>query len=117
MRISDWSSDVCSSDLGAVAHAVRAGADRHRRHRIDRRPADRRRARLDAGSDFLHTPTSRRPLRDWRAFFFGDRPAGVSTANKKEEGCVGDEVGRPVRDPGVGFRFKKKKKTDKKTKT
>src|SRR3546814_10236058 len=32
MRISDWSSDVCSSDLGAAAHSGRAG----RRHLTSR---------------------------------------------------------------------------------
>src|SRR3546814_13245683 len=44
MRISDWSSDVCSSDLRAGAHGrqIRAGHHVHRRrsgHRADRREA------------------------------------------------------------------------------
>src|SRR3546814_7421027 len=31
MRISDWSSDVCSSDLGAIAILIRSiGTDNHR---------------------------------------------------------------------------------------
>src|SRR3546814_13003554 len=30
MRISDWSSDVCSSDLSAPAHAVAARSQHHR---------------------------------------------------------------------------------------
>src|SRR3546814_9428977 len=45
MRISDWSSDVCSSDLHGLGRAAKAelptdaaGADRHRRHPL-RRPA------------------------------------------------------------------------------
>src|SRR3546814_10127324 len=43
MRISDWSSDVCSSDLqrrGAPPHQGRRGAHQRRRHR--RRATDRR---------------------------------------------------------------------------
>src|SRR3546814_8432598 len=43
MRISDWSSDVCSSDLhaaaGAVAHVGRAVDDARHRHRRDSRDA------------------------------------------------------------------------------
>src|SRR3546814_9974245 len=37
MRISDWSSDVCASDLGRV-HQDDAGARRVRERGIDRRP-------------------------------------------------------------------------------
>src|SRR3546814_15076108 len=39
MRISDWSSDVCSSDLGAEQHHEAAGAAAVQR-RIERVPAD-----------------------------------------------------------------------------
>src|SRR3546814_1989228 len=47
MRISDWSSDVCSSDLQVVADRREAEAQVIRRHRIARCLDDRRhRARL-----------------------------------------------------------------------
>src|SRR3546814_16686527 len=52
MRISDWSSDVCSSDLSAERQAVRP--------QVRRRPAAR--PRTAAG--------------DLRAFRFGRRPGG-----------------------------------------
>src|SRR3546814_10928951 len=35
MRISDWSSDVCSSDLGALAHQIRL-VSKERRQRVER---------------------------------------------------------------------------------
>src|SRR3546814_8479044 len=45
MRISDWSSDVCSSDLRHVGRACR------RRHSGDRRPARRADGALRVGQD------------------------------------------------------------------
>src|SRR3546814_8293667 len=39
MRISDWSSDVCSSDLGAAAASTRAGAGSGRNAGARRQPA------------------------------------------------------------------------------
>src|SRR3546814_11433861 len=39
MRISDWSSDVCSSDLALAADAVARGRDQRRRGHADPRPA------------------------------------------------------------------------------
>src|SRR3546814_5340974 len=47
MRISDWSSDVCSSDLLAAGHALRL----HRRRLWRARGASRRAARLPRQSD------------------------------------------------------------------
>src|SRR3546814_1449021 len=63
MRISDWSSDVCSSDLSPADAAARRSArvQRYPRHpRAARRQARRRNDRRDA-------PQTRRPRR-WRAF-------------------------------------------------
>src|SRR3546814_13836258 len=40
MRISDWSSDVCSSDLGGGRDGSRGGRDGGRGRRDDRRPRD-----------------------------------------------------------------------------
>src|SRR3546814_11637999 len=40
MRISDWSSDVCSSDLGGGRDGGRGGRDGGRGRRDDRRPRD-----------------------------------------------------------------------------
>src|SRR3546814_8410912 len=42
MRISDWSSDVCSSDLAGMARMYARAGRRHRRAR-DRAPVHRRR--------------------------------------------------------------------------
>src|SRR3546814_5196626 len=41
MRISDWSSDVCSSDLGG--HHVQAPADRHGAHEVGGEAGERHR--------------------------------------------------------------------------
>src|SRR3546814_16700548 len=47
MRISDWSSDVCSSDLLAVGKSLRIGERAfEQRADIDRRALDRERSRL-----------------------------------------------------------------------
>src|SRR3546814_1884418 len=56
LRISDWSSDVCSSDLGVIAWLAEVDEDRvflsvvtlaEIRHGIERLPAGARRKRLD----------------------------------------------------------------------
>src|SRR3546814_10887372 len=39
LRISDWSSDVCSSDLGGNSQII-AGVNSHRRHAVDQRQRD-----------------------------------------------------------------------------
>src|SRR3546814_4649706 len=44
MRISDWSSDVCSSDLVKLLRAVKAAVDEVRRHIHQQRPFHRIRA-------------------------------------------------------------------------
>src|SRR3546814_3728163 len=68
MRISDWSSDVCSSDLGGVGGCVRQGLSRGRfllpavglRHLADlwraAARARRERGRLLAAADRAHLP-------------------------------------------------------------
>src|SRR3546814_3895418 len=48
MRISDWSSDVCSSDLVVAAASDDIGEDTHQ---PDPQPADRPRDRIVAGID------------------------------------------------------------------
>src|SRR3546814_6185365 len=62
MRISDWSSDVCSSDLGAVANLrgreLRAGADADLRHPLPPVPA--------AGRDRRPLPRAGRRIGDRR---------------------------------------------------
>src|SRR3546814_10517435 len=58
MRISDWSSDVCSSDLGADPDA--ADQDVHRRRPARRRADDRRRHRAAAA---VRQPAARRARR------------------------------------------------------
>src|SRR3546814_5834693 len=64
MRISDWSSDVCSSDLGKGARPRRAASRAARRARAARRGADRNRRRLigqrqDMGSDTMNMTKAR----------------------------------------------------------
>src|SRR3546814_15752225 len=51
MRISDWSSDVCSSDLGgpSLVAVDAAGSRRCRRRRYDRQGQERRLAARQAG--------------------------------------------------------------------
>src|SRR3546814_15794091 len=56
MRISDWSSDVCSSDLADIGAAVRAIDDARRAQQLARMRADRGEAfarRQPRGDDIL----------------------------------------------------------------
>src|SRR3546814_14874634 len=54
MRISDWSSDVCSSDLGEAADLRRAGARRARRVEPVDVEAEMNRAVAELRPDLLH---------------------------------------------------------------
>src|SRR3546814_17946854 len=99
MRISDWSSDVCSSDLLAVDQ--RAVAIEHRkpvRHDFLRAPPPEPRARL----------SPLRPLRiclAWaRAAFFSSSRVG----GRSEERRVGQECVSPCRSRWSPFHSKKK---------
>src|SRR3546814_5052259 len=72
MRISDWSSDVCSSDLLADAHQVARPLARQRRHRhvehlehrllalADGEPADCVAIEADVGQRLRRTPSELR---------------------------------------------------------
>src|SRR3546814_4101644 len=60
MRISDWSSDVCSSDLGQWGLFTLQQLD------FDR-------LKLEAGARFEHTSLSAKPLPGQPQFFAGDR--------------------------------------------
>src|SRR3546814_4394463 len=91
MRISDWSSDVCSSDL-VPAGPPGAGA----RHPGDaRRGAARRRPRLRpqrlgrrrAGDDVRHPA----PVPHLRAAAMGSGPSLIAAAVSSEERRVGNE--------------------------
>src|SRR3546814_3992336 len=62
MRISDWSSDVCSSDLGAFGCAVKA-AQRQRRCTRTRPTAAHRQPWAGAPAQSIGRPASR-PARD-----------------------------------------------------
>src|SRR3546814_10262416 len=82
MRISDWSSDVCSSDLGPARAGHRAGSGLRRgsaRQRVGRRP---RSPRGDEAQQHLHgvLPQRRQRLR---------RPE-VAAEDRREGGAVGD---------------------------
>src|SRR3546814_12257073 len=75
MRISDWSSDVCSSDLGRRLRP--AVEPRHRRHRPERPGGDAAGARPGRGAEGVGT----------------DRRAGA----RSDERRVGKECGRQSR--------------------
>src|SRR3546814_18059856 len=107
MRISDWSSDVCSSDLGRPA-ARGAGADRAG----DRPAVDHpRRGRPDQGDDPIGRPggsdggdgnAARPPVA---------RPARRADAlGRSEERRVGKECVSTCRSRWSPYHYKKKKK-------
>src|SRR3546814_895008 len=54
MRISDWSSDVCSSDLASVGSGSRSGRVRDRSARVGIRPPDRDHPRLPGLRHLAH---------------------------------------------------------------
>src|SRR3546814_1562061 len=72
MRISDWSSDVCSSDLAPGCHADRADHDHHRTRRSVLRVSLAAPALLEHGAPELQRPLLRAiaTCRDtWRQLF------------------------------------------------
>src|SRR3546814_2683758 len=96
MRISDWSSDVCSSDLGGrlrrgSLHAGRGGGD----DEVDRRP------RAGAAVPALHAD-ARLPVGypDGAVDVPGDRPAGGPAARLRPAGRSGQAAA--VRGRGGG---------------
>src|SRR3546814_12261810 len=103
MRISDWSSDVCSSDLPLQPPAEHGGAqggalDRHQQ--LHGREADR--ADADDGAD------PRRPALRGRAAA-GDARGGDRLApGRSEERRVGKECARPCRSRWLPYHSKKK---------
>src|SRR3546814_3562941 len=107
MRISDWSSDVCSSDLGVAA------AERHEVHRFEHlaRPA---KGRLAKGGGTLACPVAQR--REARVHV-GRRAAPMILAaddQRSEEHT--SELQSLMRISYAVFCLKKKKKETKKNK-
>src|SRR3546814_2591245 len=98
MRISDWSSDVCSSDLGYLTGVPTVGIPRDADWSATAAPLDARaRAYLDINCAHCHSPTG--PARVsglWLDSANADpRALGVCTppvaAGSSEEGRVGKE--------------------------
>src|SRR3546814_3635316 len=91
MRISDWSSDVCSSDLGVAA------AERHEVHRFEHlaRPA---KGRLAKGGETLARPVAQR--REARVHV-GRRAAPMILAADDQQ--VGFGIERLETDVVIGF--------------
>src|SRR3546814_16152896 len=110
MRISDWSSDVCSSDLGTPTAPSGVTATRHPQPDQHHEPCTQPH-RLGVGSpadrpivwtwEFATTPIRLPPTR-WRRLLLTDRKSVVS----------GTRVSVSV-DLGVRRSIKKKKKTSK----
>src|SRR3546814_2530083 len=90
MRISDWSSDVCSSDLGRARH--RHAQDRERR---DRRPLGSR--RTEAGA--------RRGMSGFRLDSGGlvdrGRPLSFTFDGRRYQGFTGDTLASALLASGV----------------
>src|SRR3546814_16250237 len=86
MRISDWSSDVCSSDLGdrhpAKEQYVAVGGDAGRGRRADRYRTSARRVRRHAGREARRPDDAHLPIG-------GKRPAGPA-------GIAKDAAAHPV---------------------
>src|SRR3546814_20171798 len=84
MRISDWSSDVCSSDLRERISASPLGYKRFARH--SRRQGQRRARQLDQPTPQLPLPPpacarlSCRAARNWCGWTWSGRPAAAFSA-------------------------------------
>src|SRR3546814_5983847 len=79
MRISDWSSDVCSSDLAAHALALRGQV------------LQRRKLRLPARAPVVHHHVARGLVRGGGAQVFFGHGQGQVDAGRSEERRVGKE--------------------------
>src|SRR3546814_19151787 len=106
MRISDWSSDVCSSDLGSSPAAIRAGVSRNRRGRSmrsDRHFRISTRSRFRASARITAESSGSGPAKERSA-----RPSGAAVFRARQsvvEGKSGD-----VRVDFGGWLYIKKKK-------
>src|SRR3546814_11832333 len=107
MRISDWSSDVCSSDLrrtlrqgGAEAGECRPSRGRERPRRVGRGAAGRRSARL-------RPPLPRPPAAT------GGRPPALGGAGRSDRTSVVEGKSRSGRAAPGGRHIIKKKSTKK----
>src|SRR3546814_12601915 len=114
MRISDWSSDVCSSDLVAPWAALRP-VDSGRRiavHLVDQdRPQHHRYAAGEHARDRRIRPAHRpaRPPVDAEE----SRDFGREARNRSEERRVGKECGGTCRSRSSPYNTKKKNKKKK----
>src|SRR3546814_12052514 len=106
MRISDWSSDVCSSDLVSMIHATvssttSSGASQAGCHSSDSPSASALAAR----------PTSGRPARSEGVKVMIESPDQARMAPAgSEERRVGKECVSTCRSRGAPYHYKKKKK-------
>src|SRR3546814_380281 len=96
MRISDWSSDVCSSDLPRRLRRRQPEGHRHDRCLYLSRPLRRNRPYRREGAD---PGAARRRLRRWR-----DHAAGGTLGAGKLALCQGRRVGPPRSTPRMAVR-------------
>src|SRR3546814_12587965 len=88
MRISDWSSDVCSSDLLAVESALLAGADFEQADRFRRLAQAQHHPRTPPGTGGT-VPAERRLVESEML----EMMAGIVVATEPPGGETGDPVG------------------------
>src|SRR3546814_19934855 len=88
MRISDWRSDVCSSDLLVLRAHLRAGAHHPagKRHDDVGQPADRRHRRLGRGERGLVRPGEDQEIAAAHGFDESDR-VQIGRASCRERVC------------------------------
>src|SRR3546814_10830373 len=103
MRISDWSSDVCSSDLTAALPTPRAFSNRLNSCRVDG-PASPHRSRVLQGFGLLGPVHYRRR---WQSIDHGCLPAGPGHGRSEEHTS---ELQSLMRISYAVFCLKKKKK-------
>src|SRR3546814_5275654 len=115
MRISDWSSDVCSSDLRSAPSNRRSGAGHHgttitRFSQVMASASDTDRQQVCQNSASSPArPSSPKRLRRWKAKT-SCRPASQACQRRSEEHT--SELQSLMRIAYAVFRLKKKKRTD-----
>src|SRR3546814_16042930 len=109
MRISDWSSDVCSSDLGigalsdALCHAL---ALRHADNAAYRRVL----AALDPALEHHPAVIASGGLGPFEQGLYGCSEMIKEGFKRSEESRVGKECGSPCRSRGGPYHYKQQKK-------
>src|SRR3546814_2073339 len=109
MRISDWSSDVCSSDLAAIDHVARA---------VQSAPSGHSFARMAAGGGACERPAGHHLRRAGPLFRRAGGDQGDAAGRRKRRRRSEEhtsELQTLMRISYAVFCLKKKKKTNKRT--